>query len=537
MKKTVVTAVVVIVVLVAFCAIFSKLQFDAEINIREYQHEVNKEADASIGATTIAEDGTINPNEFVTHLPLVIIDTNGAEIPYIYDYNEDMTDKFYKDENITNPWTDMKITVIENDDYSNAVFDTPTLEMDGLIKIRGASSSTFAKKQYGIKLLDETKEEAEVSVLDMEADEDWVLSNSILDSSCIRNYIAYNIGGQVFPYTPEARFCEVIMKNGDTYNYCGLYLLTETVKKAEGRVDIEDFDANENQLSYILCRDRRSQIKTTLSTWASDSQLCYGWFTFQYPKEELLSEQVVSRIEAQVSKIEQVIYSEDYEEFLTYPQYIDVDSFVDYFVVNEFFMNYDSGNNSTYYYQDSAHKFSMGPLWDYDNCWDNYKLEAGDAEYVVFILRPWFEKLVQDPAFVKKVCKRYNELRQTIFSDEYITSFIDDTVDYLGNAVDRDRSRWRAEYEKEHLLLVGEEGQGYIIDRNRETHEEEIVRLKDMIVSHGEWLDEYLDDFLSGYTVEEEQGQTAKDRSVYAIVLIVTFLVIIVLVNRKTNGL
>ncbi|MBQ6886502.1 MAG: CotH kinase family protein [Lachnospiraceae bacterium] len=537
MKKTIVTALTVVIVLGIFCMVFSKVHFDVSTSVREYQHEEKSQADSSIGETTIAKDGTIDPESFVSHLPLVVIDTNGEEIPYIYEFNDDMSDKFYKDENITNPWLGMTISVIENDNYVNTVMDSPSLKTNGLIKIRGASSSTFEKKQYGIKLLDENEQESELSVLGMEADEDWVLSNSILDSSCIRNYMAYNIGGQIFPYTPEAKFCEVIMKDGDTYNYCGLYLLTETVKKAEGRVNIADFDANENQLSYIICRDRRNQTKTTMSTWASDSQLCYGWFTFQYPKEELLTDDVVHRVEEQLSTIEKVLYSEDYEEFLTYPKYIDVDSFVDYFVVNEFFMNYDSGNNSTYYYQDHAHKLSMGPLWDYDNCWDNYSMEAGDAEYIVFILRPWFEKLVQDPAFVEQVCERYAELRETILSTEYIESFIDDTVSYLGNAIKRDRSRWRAVYEEEHMLHVVEEGQGYVIDRNRETHEEEIIRLKDMMTRHGEWLDEYMDDFLSEYVVEVEQGKDVQTTSAAALIFVVGFMVMIVLINRKTRGM
>lgn len=539
MKKTLMAAVAVVAVLGVFCLVFSKIDFNISTEVRTYQHEENALADPSIGSVTIAEDGTVDPQSFQTHLPLVIIDTNGQEIPYIYEYvfTEELSERYYKDESVTNPWIEMNISLIDNDSYINRITDEAAVEMPGLIKIRGVTSREAAKKQYGIKLLDENGLEAEVPLLDMEADEDWVLSNSILDSSGIRNYMAYNIGGQIFPYTPEAKFCEVIMKDGDVYHYRGLYLLTETVKKAEGRVNIATFDPDEDPMSYIICRDRSDATSTTLSTWASEQQLCYGWFTFKYPKEELLTDDVVQRIEEQISEIEQVIYSDDYETFMTYSQYIDVESFVDYFVVNEFFMNYDAGNNSTYYYQDYAHKFSMGPLWDYDNCWDNYIGSVGDADYVPFVLRPWFEKLVQDPQFVNKICERYAELRKTIFSTEYTESFIDETVAYLGNAMARDRSRWRTVYEERYMLDIVEEGQGYVIDRNRTTYEEEIVRLKDMIRSHGEWLDEYMEEFLSAYVVEGIDTTRMVRSSIAAVLFVFCFIVMVVLINRKSKGL
>lgn len=537
MKKVIIIIAIVVCILTAFCLFFSYTKADVSSFGRKYQHEEESDVDPGIGMVEIPADGMVEEG-FQTHLPLIVIDVDLEKIPNIYGFVDDKHEvRGYRDENVTNPWETMTISLIDNENNVNTLGDLPVFESGGMIKIRGASSRAFEKKQYGIKLLDESGMESEQSLLGMEADEDWVLSNSILDATHIRNYMAYNIAGQIFPYTPEARFCEVIVHHNDTYQYQGLYLLTETVKKAKGRVDIADFDPKEPRLSYILCRDRKDDTATTLSTWASDNRLCYGWFTFKYPKEELLTEEVVNRIEEDVSAIERVLYSDDWEEFLTYPQYIDVDSFVDYFVVNEFFMNYDSGNNSTYYYQDYSHKFSMGPLWDYDNCWDNYSLSAGDADYLVMQLRPWFERLVRDPRFVELVCRRYAELRETIFSTEYVYAFIDDTVAYLGNAVWRERSRWRGTYEENHMLHIVEEGKGYVIDRNRDTYEEEIIRMKDMIVCHGEWMDKYLYDFLGGYLNEDIPKDNVELLSAIAATFILAFVIMIVLINRKVKGI
>ncbi len=533
-KRTIILAVVS--VLVIFCCIFSKAKTEVSSSVRIYQHEENRNVDTTVGITEIPEDGIVDEH-FETHLPLVIIEGDIDAIPDIYTVSEGEKPRDYIDENVTNPWIDMKISIYDSHEGNNKVIDEPVVSSDGLIKLRGFSSRRYEKRQYGIKLLDNQGEEAEISLLGMEADEDWVLGANTLDATYIRNYVAYNIGGQIFPYTPEARFCEVLVKQGEHYEYLGLYLLSESVKKAEGRVNIADFNANENRLSYIICRDRKDLTRTTLSTWASDDQKCYGWFTFKYPKEELLTDDVVHRIEEQISQIEQVLYSEDYEHFLTYPEYINVDSFVDYFVVNEFFANYDAGDNSTYYYQDYAHKFSMGPLWDYDGCWDNFIAEVANEDCLVYPEQPWFEKLVQDPRFVALVCERYEELRKTILSSDYVESVIDETADYLGNAVLRERSKWRETYDANHLLAEVEDGRGYIINRNRDTYEEEIIRVKDIMRCHAEWMDEYMDDFLNQYINEEIPENDVGMMSAIASMFIFTIIVVIVMVNRKVKGL
>lgn len=535
MKKAAIMLTVTLV-LILFCMLFSRNGSNISTQARTYQHEVNKHVDTTVGVTEIPSDGIVDES-FETHLPLVVIEADMDAIPDIYTISEGEKPRDYKDKNVTNPWVDMHISVYNSDSGINRVTDEPELYSDGLIKLRGFSSRRYAKRQYGIKLLDSTGAEAEVPLLGMEADEDWVLGANTLDATYIRNYVAYNIGGQIFPYTPETRFCEVLVKQNGVYEYLGLYQLSESVKKAEGRVNIADFNANEDRLSYIICRDRKDLTSTTLSTWASDSQICYGWFTFKYPKEELLTDDVVTRIENQISEIEHALYSDDYEEFLTYSELIDVDSFVDYFVVNEFFGNFDAGDNSTYYYQDYAHKFSMGPLWDYDGCWDNYVAEVANEDCLVYPEQPWFEKLVQDPRFNELVYERYNELRKTILSTDYVEEVIDETVAYLGNAALRERSRWRENYEENHLLDVVEDGRGYLINRNRDTYEEEIVRVKDIMRLHAEWMDEYMDDYLDAFEVEDMDEYRPDISSMAAVIFILVFMVMIVLINRKRKGM
>lgn len=535
MKKSMISAAAVFLVLLLFVRVFRYGKALLSTKFRPYQHEEDAGADSGIGPDSMPGDGSVDPESFVSHLPLVVLDMNGQTPPDIFKMVGDGQIREYRDPAVTDPWISVNFSLIQNANDQNHITDQPSFVNHGKIKLRGASSRSFQKQQYGLKLLDEEGKELEYPLLGMDKDEDWVLSNSILDASQIRNYIAYNLGGQLMPYTPECRFCELFIKDGEQYNYRGIYLLTEPVKQGKGHVDIQDFDPREKHPSFILVRDRADRTKTTLSTWASDTQLCYGWFTFKYPKESLLTEKAIQRIQDELSTVEKTLYSDDWRIFRKYPQYIDVDSFVDYFVINEFFMNYDSGNNSTYYYQDPSRKLSMGPLWDYDNCWDNYKFAAGGAEYMVMPERPWFERLVRDPAFDERVVRRYRELRKGIFSEQNVLSFIDSTVAYLGNASKRDRSRWREVYKEKHMLAPAEEGHGYIIDRNRETYAEELVRLKDMVRGHGLWLDQYMDDYLSGFVTETMEERERRTYSALALAFVLCFVVSIYVIGKRVK--
>lgn len=520
-----------------FTGVFTLLKSENSIeSSTNYQHETEKDADSSIGTTTLPEDFHIDES-FETHLPLVVIDLQGNTIPNIYGFSKDGTKRAYTEEGLENPnpWASMTIQIIDNENHQNHLTDEPAVENNGLIKLRGMTSRGFEKKQYGIKLMD-GENELESSVLGMEADEDWVLSNSLLDLSGIRNYMAMNIGRQLFPYTSEVRFCEVVFKDGNEYTYQGLYLFEESIKQAKGRVNIADYEEDAVSPSYIVCRDRYDETKLTLSTWASDNELCYGYFTVKYPKEELLTEEAVNRMEAELSRIEYCLYGEDGKNFLMYNKYINVDSFVDYFIINEFFMNYDAGNNSTYYYKDSDGKLAMGPLWDYDNCLDNYSLSASDYGSIPFASQPWFEKLVQDSAFQKKIVSRYKELRETLLSDENIGTFIDETMAYLGNARERDYARWKEAYEADHLLLEVENADGVIINRNAGDVEGEIQRVKDIIAIHSEWLDHNLENTLGQYTSEKINQARTIDKTGIEVVAVLVFIIMIILLTRYMKG-
>ncbi len=72
----------------------------------------------------------------------------------------------------------------------------------------------------------------------MGADDNWVLHGPFLDKTLLRNYICYQLAGEIMPYTPDTRFCEVFL-NG---SYQGVYLCMESVKFGQDRVALTPTD-------------------------------------------------------------------------------------------------------------------------------------------------------------------------------------------------------------------------------------------------------------------------------------------------------
>ena len=217
---------------------------------------------------------------------------------------------------------------------------------------------------------------------------------------------------------------------------------------------------------------------------------------------------------------------------MEYRSLLDIDSFVDYFIINEFFTNYDAGWNSTFLYKDRDGKIHIGPFWDFDGAMDNYPKELLKADEIVLQDAPWFDKLVTDQYFVKKLTARYEELRKSILSRSTIESRIDAAARFIEKPAERDISRWSKEYHNP-MPLIEEKATGLEIDRNRGTWEDELQRVKDTIRQHGNFLDHNITDLY--YFVEEEKNNTLN--TLLGSYFIIAFFVSIILVQRAREGL
>jgi len=209
-------------------------------------------------------------------------------------------------------------------------------------------------------------------------------------------------------------------------------------------------------------------------------------YKIKYPSAKNLTQDIKQYIEKDVNEFERKIYSYDYDnEKKGYYKDIDIDSFVNYVVMNEFFLNYDAGFNSTYLYKDKTGKFKIA-FWDMNNIFNNYFADVLDGQDFNFQNRPWFQMLLKDEYFTERVIKRYRELRQTILNEEYLYHYIDDTINYLGEAIERNYIRWGDSFTDEKNLYINPE-------RNIHSYKEAIDQIKNVIHERGIWLDKNID--------------------------------------------
>lgn len=524
--------VTVISLAAAVCFVNGGKQYASDSGKEPYQfhHELAADADSFIGTDVIPEDYIVG-EDFTSHLPLIVLDTHGQKIVN-YKYYDTETDSFrYRDG--VNPYTNVSVQVIDNEDHVNTLSDNAAILSEGRIKIRGNGSSMLPKSQYRLQLLDEDGNKTKQPLLGLGAASEWVLNGSLYDPSYLRNYLGYNLGHIMDADSPEVRFCEVIVKTEEGYRYDGLYLLIETVGRGEGQVNIQKYNPDIVPTSYIVRRDRVDDSEIRIRTYVDEIKMSEKWrkntkanlqLSLIYPGASNVTQRSIDYISEDISKTERIIYAgNDDDLFKQYPAYIDVDSFVNYFLINELLMNYDSGIHSTYMYKELDGKLTMGPVWDFDSAIDNATGSLANFEYMVMKERPYFDRLCMDERFIDKLSSRYRQLRKGVLSDANISKIVGETSVFLGKAVDREHQRWGGySYAVD---ISEEEDTGLSVDRNRQSYENEVTRLQDAILLHADYLDEHLDD-------RDNIMADNAEKNFPALLFLIIFFISIVLVQR-----
>lgn len=449
---------------------------DAEtVQARVHQHLTARGPDAGCDC---------GGSELCTHLPLVVIDTGGQEIPGEV---TGQTDAFGETINTLaadgRDVIDVSFAVIDNADRNNHPSDTPALSATAEIRIRGHSSRLFEKSPYQLDLVDQNGEPAPAEIMGMAAHSEWVLNGPYLDKSLVRNYMWYNIAGEVMEWAPNVRYCELII-NGD---YRGLYLMVETITAGQDcRLNLSTTEQNVQTTGYLLRGDRTVEEdldgERDIYSYLERMLTLRTDIMIKYPKRSNLTEELRQQIELDYAAFEKALYSYDYDtDDYGYWNYIDVDNFIDYFLINEFPLNVDAGCYSTYLYKDLEGKFKLA-VWDFNNACDNFPTDQLTPDQINMASHTWFFMLCKDEKFVERLLARYDELRLGVLSETYLLHYIDDTLAYLGPAVERNNARWSEAMTAWEPLSPA--------SRNLHSHEEATEQLKEWLYERGIWLDE-----------------------------------------------
>ena len=410
-------------------------------------------------------------------LPIVVIDTDGQEI-------------------LNDPRIVVHMGIIDNDSGINNMDDSFN-GYDGQIsiEIRGSSSQMFPKKQYALETQDIDGENLNVSILGMPAENDWILYAPYSDKSLLRNFLAYELARNMGRYASRTRFCELVI-NGD---YKGLYIFMEKIKRDNNRVDISKLDPDEttgDDLTggYILKVDKWDG-ENNDGWWSASPLPEYDgtWYQYHYPEPDNIVDEQKDYINNYITDFELLIASEAYNDpNAGYYDQVNLESFIDVSLMSEISKNVDAYRLSAFMYKDKDSedgRLTMGPIWDYNLAFGNadyyegwdpagWQMDVelgGDGFKIPF----WWYRIWNDETFRNAFNQRWQELRQTVFSEEYIMNMIDSTIAIIDEAQIRNFQRWPIldQYIWPNAYVGG-------------SYENEIDYLTDWITARLDWMDE-----------------------------------------------
>ncbi|MFK7808275.1 MAG: CotH kinase family protein [Saprospiraceae bacterium] len=393
------------------------------------------------------------------------------------------------------------------------------------IEIRGNTSADYPQKPFGIETRTELGENNNVPLLGMPAENDWVLLSNYNDKSFMRNILAQHLFEEMGNYAPRAQLCEVLIDSV----YQGIYLIGEKLKRDANRIDIakvtlEDNEGDEVTGGYIIKSDNASDWNSWQTNYSPidhpeiDIRLMYV-----DPKPEVITDQQKDYIAAYIDSMETAMYSDEFfDENVGYRKYLDVPSFIDYFLVNEVSRNNDGFKKSRFYHKDKASnggKLKAGATWDFDWAWKNIFgcsiFEATDGSGFAHQINDcftdnnapgWYVRMLQDTLFTNELRCEYDTYRMegNILDTEYLNNYIDSIAALVENAQDRHFQKWP-------VLGIG--GPAPEVGEIPATFEGEIENLKSWIALRLAWLDDNIPGTCHGEVVSVAENRI---KNVYA---------------------
>lgn len=409
-----------------------------------------------------------------TNLPIVLLETNGLEIP--------------EDEKIT---IDMQL-IYHGPGVINHIDDN-VYNYNGQVRIekRGSSSIVFPKSSYSFETVDSTGANLNVSLVDLPEENDWVLYGPYSDKSLMRNVITYELARRIGWYAPRTRMCEVVLNE----EYMGVYVLVELIKRDDNRVNISKLTENDtigDDLTggYILRVDRHEG-----GGW--HSLLNYNiYFQYIYPDDDEILPVQETYIQEQVNGLESFLETCSGEDQDSIESTINTANFIDYIILNELAKNMDAYRLSTYFYKDKNSedpRIHMGPLWDYNIAYGNFESNNGwqtsgcvfdnpEVPFYPYTLF-WFRKLMELDFFQDQFDTRWQTLKSSTLHPDSIFALIDSVAYFIDEPQARNFEQWD--------ILDQYIWPNYYIG---ETYEDEVFILKDWISNRIDWMDFLLSD-------------------------------------------
>lgn len=389
------------------------------------------------------------------------------------------------------------------------------------IEYRGSTSfRLFDQKSYGIELRDAADNDTDSAIMDFPKQSDFILYAPANDKSLIRNTLIYDLSNQIGMYATRTKYVHLNIDG----QYLGLYVLMEKIKRDKNRVNITkmantDITGSAVTGGYIFKIDK-SAGDNSLVGWDADAiyteslgfrskydpngnKLTYAAFgpkkgaetyiMYEYPKNDAIVDAQKKYVQSYFSNFEDALLSENYKDPISgYQNYIDINSYIDFLILNEFAYNPDAYRLSTFMHKERLGKLKMGPIWDFNLAFGNDDRAAfNNASTWMFnfnnfysndgwLINFWWKRLLSDPNFTGRLKSRWTNLRANTLSENNIMQTIDQHITLLKNSksIERHFDRWR-------ILGVKLPFNNFVGN----SHQEEIDFLKLWVKKRLTWMD------------------------------------------------
>jgi len=417
-----------------------------------------------------------NLGGFDTPLPIVRINTDDVEIP-----NE--------------PKVAGDIEIVWNGDGSINNSEGAAIELSSKIEIekRGQSSLfLFPKSSYLFETVDNDGEDIDRSFLNFPLEEDFILHGPYSDKTLMRNVLIFDVANKAGQYASRTRYVELIVND----SYEGIYILMERIKRDENRVDIAKL--NEDEITGDdLTGGYLFKIDKGTPDWLSDYDVATAddkklEYQLVYPRSEVIALEQKAYIKSYVDSFEQVMVTPGSTlGGKSYLDFIDLESFVDHFLLVEFAFDIDAYRFSSYLHKDkdsNGGKLKCGPLWDFNLSFGNAEFCDGGNPLGYMYDRHcdlgnpfWWGKLMSQEVFRDHAKCRWQELRQGVLDKDNLFQYIDDQANLLEPALGRNYEKWPIldEWIWPNVVVTG-------------SYDGEIDYLKEFITNRLAWMDNNL---------------------------------------------
>ena len=234
------------------------------------------------------------------------------------------------------------------------------------IELHGNSTLNVAKKSYDFSF----RSEGGLSVLGkfpgLPWTKDLLFVSNFYDPSMLRNVLAYSTWEALGHKIPEYAFCHVYVNEV----YEGIYLVVEKIRSLDQLMDKSQWKPESPTLKQPFFMRIDGENEGQVPILGMLDYPIYAELLDPKPYKNGMYAPSFRAFFEEVNAALTAIVSNELNP-IPYADCIDIESFVDFFLLNEWTKNPDAYHSSVFFYSDEKGKLTMGPVWDFDLAFAN----------------------------------------------------------------------------------------------------------------------------------------------------------------------